>query len=49
MQKEKYRITYETNDIQKVFDCLTMDELLYKMIDIKIKKWTLVKIVNLYN
>jgi|TARA_R100000908_G_C3753574_1_gene147923 hypothetical protein len=48
MEKEKYRIIYDTQDIQKIADVYNMDELLYMLMNIKIKKWSIVKIINLY-
>jgi hypothetical protein len=48
MEKEKYRIIYDTQDIQKISDVYNMDELLYMLMNIKIKKWSIVKIINLY-
>lgn len=45
--KNKYRIIYDTDDIQKISDCFGMDKLLYTLLEIKIKNWELVKIINL--
>jgi len=35
--KNKYRIIYDTDDIQKISDCFGMDKLLYTLLEIKIK------------
>jgi hypothetical protein len=48
MSKEKYKIYYETDDELKVYKCEEMDEVLYMLLNIKIKKWSLVKIKNIY-
>jgi len=45
--KNKYRIIYDTDDIQKISDCYGMDKVLYILLEIKMKNWELVKIINL--
>lgn len=41
---KKYKITYEDDDIQKVYDAYNMDEVLIMLLNIKTKYYSLIKI-----
>jgi len=42
--QKKYKITYEDDDIQKVYDAYNMDEVLIMLLNIKTKYYSLIKI-----